>query len=194
MCCLFPWNNCSCAEFNKAHESLSLKLIWLSRASPLCISSFAERTQAHRVFSASGSPGESSLICECTKKNSNSLVRNFSRTDAMLSSFIWVEPVSSWVPLIPYWNLWGMVEILYHQLISKGIYVTWIFRRLTPSWTGPLWSGTENPHQGKNVTADPTLRILNYKASWDPFQIEFSCGPTTPLGFRQWHQSSPAAG
>lgn len=82
-------------EFNKAHESLSLKLFWLSGASPLCISSFAERTQAYKVFSASGSPGESSLIGECTKKYNNSLVRNFSPTNAMLYSFIWVEPVSS---------------------------------------------------------------------------------------------------
>lgn len=83
------------------------------------------------------------------QKNNNSLVRNFFPTDAMLYSFIWVEPVSSWVPLMPYWNLGVLVEILYHQLISKGICVSWILKRLSPCWTGQLWPGTEGPHQGK---------------------------------------------
>lgn len=86
----------------KAHESVTFRLVGLFGAIHLCIYSFAERTQTHKIFSASGSAGEGSLIGECTKKTPNnptkkgedSLVRNFYSTGVMFYSFIRVEPVS----------------------------------------------------------------------------------------------------
>lgn len=70
----------------KAHESLTFKLIGFSEASPLCISSFAEKIQAYKIFSASGMR-EVLLSGEKKKKRENSPVRNFS-VDAMLYCFI----------------------------------------------------------------------------------------------------------